>query len=260
MQRDRAPLPIGERVPHNTALEKTSLKLYGINKWANEHGINIVLHIHFDDYGGRRQDEPGEYNGFVIFVPDHQFSNGKASMAIARKIFLRLAKYFPVSNAPREDSGVTEDSELIATGSNNSLDPASLLIEYGYIYEPQFNRPALRESVVRELAFQTYIGLKSFFEEATSTPYDTTLLPHRWQANIGPAVVNRDVFAVQTALALESFYPPDGISKNDCPPSGIYGPCTERAVQLFQGKYDITPRNGYVGERTRAKLNKLYGK
>ena len=154
-------------MPHNDAPKDVALRLFGINKWANEHKVDIIIHIHFNDSGPRRAGAPGEYNGFTIYTPERQYSNSQASMDIAKRVFKRLSKMFSVSNLPGEDAGVVEDQELIAIGSSNTVDAASLLVEYGYIYEPQFRVPAVRVMVLRELAFQTYLGLADFFGETS---------------------------------------------------------------------------------------------
>ena len=37
---------------HTVAKPDIALRLYGVNKWANENNVDIVLHIHFNDYAG----------------------------------------------------------------------------------------------------------------------------------------------------------------------------------------------------------------
>ncbi|MCX6731601.1 MAG: N-acetylmuramoyl-L-alanine amidase [Candidatus Parcubacteria bacterium] len=152
-----------EGVPHtNISLERV-IKLYGINKWANENKIDIVINIHFNDYPRKNNNRVGEYSGFSIYVPEKQFSNAGASRALANPIFERLKKYFPVSNMPKEKRGIIDDQKLIALGANNSLDSAALLIEYGYIYESQFMNKKNRPLVFKKLATQTYLGIIDFF-------------------------------------------------------------------------------------------------
>ena len=75
-----------------------------------------------------------------------------------------------------------EDQELIAIGSNASRDGISVLTEYGYIYEPQFANKETRSVALKEAAYQTYLGIKKFFDENTLpiNNYETTLLPHKW--------------------------------------------------------------------------------
>ncbi len=249
-------------VQHNNASKEAVIKLYGINKWANENDVDLVISIHFNDQGGRQYNEPGSYSGFAIYVPEKQFSNSKASAVVARNIFERLNNFFAASDLPQESSGIVEEQELIAVGSNNSLDPAGMLIEYDYIYEPQFQYKSTREKTLTELAFQTYAGIKDFFYNATSAASfpETTLLPHRWNVDLEEGMVgNADVLSLQAALIQEGFYPPRGFTKNDCPITGSFKKCTTEAVKEFQGKNGLEP-TGYVGPRTRKILNEKYAK
>lgn len=255
-------------VIHNDAPNEVALKLYGINKWANENEIDIVIHIHFNDYPGRRASQPGKYSGFSIYVPESQYSNARGSKPPAESVHDRLANFYAQSNLPIEDGGVVEDQELIAVGSNNTLDGAAMLIEYGYIYESAFTDPALRSIVLSDLALQTYLGIVDFFEDGgegveTGGLHQTNFLPHKWESDLadgdGESGAGRDVLSLQTALTLEGLYPPPAKLKNDCGLTGYFGPCTEKSVRAFQEKYGIYPAEGFVGEKTRAKLNEIYG-
>jgi len=161
---DRAIIKKNASVYHNPAADNVSLNLYGINKLANDHNIDIVLHVHFNDYPGRPAGSSGKYNGFAIYVPEEQLPNSRVSIALAESVKEALEKYFPVSNFPGEAKGVIQDQELIAVGSNASREGASMLIEYGYIYEPQFTYSAARAIIFKSLAEQTYLGIKNFFE------------------------------------------------------------------------------------------------
>ncbi len=253
---------------HNDASPEGAIKLYGINKWANENNVDLVVHIHFNDHPGHPANRPGKYSGFAIYVPEKQYSNSQASMAIARKIFNRFSAYATPSDMPMESNGVVEEQELIAIGSNNSLNPAGMLIEYDYIYEPQFLYPETREVALKELAFQTYSGIKDFFDGsaplitggATSTAgfSETTLLPHQWNSNMGEGLAgSTDVLSLQALLTLEGDYPSPGFSKNNCPITGTFKKCTLAAVKKFQQKHGIEP-TGYVGPQTRKILNENY--
>ncbi|MEK7547127.1 MAG: N-acetylmuramoyl-L-alanine amidase [Patescibacteria group bacterium] len=263
-------------VSHNNASEEGVIKLYGINKWANENNADLVVHIHFNDHPGHPVNRPGKYSGFAIYVPEKQFSNSKASAAVAQHIFNRLNSYFAPSDMPQESAGIVEEQELIAIGSNNSLNPAGMLIEYDYIYEPQFLYPETRKATLKELAFQTYLGIKDFFDGSTSFDktqdkplttggatstakvYETTLLPHQWNSDMGGGLVgSADVLSLQAALMREGDYPPPGFTKNDCPITGSFKKCTLAAVKEFQKKYGIEP-TGYVGGKTRKILNENY--
>ncbi len=249
-------------VEHNNAPSDTVMRLYGINKWANDNNIDLVVHVHFNDYPGRRYNRVGKYSGFTIYVPEHQFSNAEASKDVSSKVFKQLNKYFASSNLPAEKSGVVEDQELIAVGSFNTLDPAVFLIEYGYLYESQFINSNTRITALREMAKQTYLGIVDFFENksiAKTNTKNTAILSYSWGSNLKRGVHgSRDVYALQVALSMKSFYPPITRSKNDCPINGNFGPCTQRAVINFQKKYGIKPASGFVGPITRLELNKLF--
>src|SRR3989338_5604485 len=252
-----------EGVIHNSAPAETVLKLYGINKWANENNIDIVLHIHFNDdpTRNRKRQEEGKYSGFAIYVPEAQYSNAKASRAVAEPIFSQLAKFYPVSNFIQEQDGIVEDQKLIAIGAHNTLDPVGMLIEYGYIYESQFLNENIKKSVIKELALQTYIGTVHFFDTDTklSLKYDTLLLPRNWEDAPQKGAKNKEsVLALQTALNFEKLYPPEGFNKHDCPITGNFGHCTSLALKKFQKKYGINDETGKIGESTKNKLNEMY--
>ena len=56
-------------VDHISASNDTALKLYGINHWANENKVDLVIHIHFNDYPGRRQAVVPKYTGYSLYLP-----------------------------------------------------------------------------------------------------------------------------------------------------------------------------------------------
>ncbi len=250
-----------DEVYHNKAPTDVALRLYGINKWSNDHAMDINLHIHFNDYPRSRMSQPGDYSGFTIYIPDRQYSNAGATAAVANSVFKRLANVFPVSDYPPEQAGIVEDQDLVAIGSHNSADPASMLIEYGYIYEPQFQNEAVRHAVIKEMAFQTYLGLQDFFGGANDTGFNsgTTLIPAKWPSEITPN--SNDLVAgllLQAELELQGFYPASGDTKNDCPLTGSVGSCTLAALKNFQNKYGITGETGKAGKQTLQKLTDLY--
>lgn len=252
---------VSDAVPHNDVPSDVAMRLYGINKWANDSNVDIVIHVHFNDSSPRKANQPGEHNGFAIYTPERQYSNSQATGEIAPHIFKRLSRMFPVSSLPVEDKGVVEEQDLIAIGSYNSVDGASMLIEYGYIYEPQFKIPSVRELVVKELAFQTYLGLADFFGETSLIvgPYQSTLLPYEGRDVVQKTnSANTEILAFQAALIDKGFYPPQYFTKNDCPLSGIFGQCTRTALAVFQREFDINGEQGVVGAKTRAKLRALF--
>lgn len=252
-------------VPHNNAPSPVVVRLYGINKWANENSIDLVIHVHFNDYPRRKRASPGSYSGFSIYVPEHQYSNARSSKDIADAVSKQLQTYYPPSNLPKEGQGVgvVEDQDLIAIGSFNTLDPASILIEYGYIYEPQFLDPTIRSKILKDLATQTYIGVHNFFGDSLLTlagRYNTTLLPHTFQDVLAGGLKNNpSVLSLQAALVLEGVYPPKELDTHVCPLAGTYGACTKKSVADFQQKYNIVGETGKLGEGTIEKLNELYG-
>lgn len=149
-------------VPHNYAPEEMSIRLYGINKWANEQGIDLAVHLHFNDYAGRPAGRVGPYRGFSIYIPERQLPAHRLSVRLAESIRKQLLLESFVSNLPLESAGVIEDKELIAVGARGSRDSASLLIEYGYIYEPQFVDPARRAATFDALARRTAEGIRNY--------------------------------------------------------------------------------------------------
>ncbi len=252
-------------VEHITAPTDMAMRLYGINKWSSENDMDIVIHVHLNDYVRSNRLEAGVHSGFAIYVPESQYYNSTTTSVLAKTILKRLSKYNPVSNLPGERGGIIEDQELIAVGSYNTSDAASMLIEYGYIYEPQFVNPETRGLAVKDLAYQTYIGLLDFFDATSATNvarfYDTVALPHEWREKIVTRTPEgSDVFALQTALLLEGVYPPSDKNKNDCPRTGRLGPCTKRSLSDFQKRYNITGETDIIGDKTLEKLNERYGK
>lgn len=248
-------------VYHNNVAANVGTRLYGINKWANENKIDMVIHVHFNDVPRRNTSISGDYTGLSIYVPERQYSNSTTTKAIADKVYKRLTKYNATSNLKNEDDGVVEEQELIAIGSFNTLDAPSMLIEYGYIYEPQFSEKNIRDITLKDMAFQTYLGVQDFFgggNDVTLT-YDTLLLPFDFSKNFNKdSKDNNEILALQSALILEGLYPPKNKTKNDCPRSGRFGPCTIGALSQFQKDNLIKGENEMVGNETRRVLNGKY--
>jgi len=80
------------------------------------------------------------------------------------------------------------------------------------------------------------------------------MLPHKWQGDLD----KDDTLSLQTALIIEGLYPPLGRTKNDCPRTGKFGPCTKKSLGLFQDKYGITGETDMVGVKTKNILNYRY--
>jgi N-acetylmuramoyl-L-alanine amidase len=258
-------------ISHNPAADNVSLDLYGINKYANENWIDIVLHMHFNDYPRARRGVPGKYSGFAMYVPEEEFPNARASREVADAIKEELEKYIPASDLPGEKETIIETQDLIAVGSNASRNGVSLLVEYGYIYEPYLQDSVSREMMLKELAHLTYNGLANFLNSQTPPrkyETDTTVLPYGWGPTLRKGDRGADVLALQFALNKEGLYPPRGFSLSECPISSYYGSCTARAVRAFQEKYasgvlaplGLQNGTGMVGARTIYKLNELYAR
>lgn len=261
---------------HNKAPDDVAIRLFGINKWVNDNKVDIAIHVHFNDYPHENQNSPGDYEGFAIYVPEGQYSNSVTSKTIAENIHKRLAKYSVESNLPSESGGVVEEQELIAIGKYNTVDAPSMLIEYGYIYEPQFKTAAVRRAAFKDLAYGTYKGVMDFFQNSSdsqngrsarnSDPLaDDPTFPYRWKKTLSKDLAAADpslaldAYTLQKALTIDGLYPPDGKSRYDCPISGLFGPCTEKAISDFQMDNKIKGEAGKVGAKTLKALNAKFG-
>ncbi len=247
-----------QAVYHNFAPAEVANRLYGINRWSNDNQVDLTLHIHFNDYPGRRG--VGKYNGFSIYVPERQLPNSRASREIAEAVQRELVNVMPISNLPGEAGSPIEDQELIAVGANASRVSASFLVEYGYLAESQYHYPETQAAMLAELSRRTVRGLATYFTTPTTLPA-TTLLPNVWSAPLQVGMRgSREVLALQTALHRDDLYPPTGKDLHNCPINGTFGPCVEASVTDFQIKNNLTPANGIVNGVTLAKLNALYSK
>ena len=246
---------------HITDPIDVALRLYGITKWANENNIDLMIHLHLNDYPGHASGVAGKYSGLVMYVPAQQYANSSTTKAIADAVFKRLSLYNPISNLPIESSGLIDDPELIAVGANNTADAASMLIEYDYIYEPQLVNPAVRSLALKDFAYQTYLGLQDFFNQNTNVTAVSSYNPeslYAWNTPVTGKNSNpEDIYALQTALIMDGDYPPAGKTKNDCPHSGTLGACTEEAVAAFQTKNGISGQS-IGGANTFSLLNHIY--
>lgn len=240
---------------HNDAPEEAAFRLYGINKWVHDNDVDMVLHVHFNDHAGRSFSEIGTHTGFSIYIPDSQLPNSVSSRAFADVLYNRLQTFFPVSDNPQESEGVIEDMDLIAIGAKKTLGAISVLVEYGYIYEPQFHG-ATSDSMLSEMAYQTYVSIKTFFGDRQNRA--STLLPHRWRDDLEFGETDSvDVLALQTILRLQGMYPPEGTTFNECPITGDFDACTRSGLKELQSLYEIGT-TGTLGPSTRTLLHNLY--
>jgi N-acetylmuramoyl-L-alanine amidase len=254
--------PIESPIFHNKAPDDVALRLYGVGKWANENDVDMVIHLHFNDYPGHSKRAPGIYSGFTIYVPEQFYSNSSTTKILADSIFKRLQKFNPVSDLSGESAGVVPDPDLIAVGAFNSVNAPSMLIEYGYIYEPQFTDEGLNRNAIKDLAYETYLGIQDVFDPdsvKTASTSDSLILPHIWNFPLSKSD-SVGIFALQTALTEDGVYPPANKSMNDCPRTGSIGPCTKSALKIFQEKYGIEGEEGVVGKKTVEILNNKFGR
>lgn len=238
-------------VYHNNAKTDVALRLYATNKWANDNNIDIIINVHINDHAGRRSGVVGDYNGFTIYVPDKQFSNARASKPLANILAQKLKTVIPESDLPREGD-VVEDQALIAIGASNTLDPVSLLIEYGYIYEPQYENKDAREAISKEYGNLTAQAVKDYLS-SKNTITDSVLLQNKLDESLGRGDVGADTAVLQKALAVAGTFP---IETRECYITGTFGPCTEKALKEFQ-KQNGLEQTGELGPKTREKLNAL---
>lgn len=251
-----------DHIAHRDVEDDVGIRLYGINKWVGERGYDLAVHIHFNDYGSRRASRPGIYSGFAAYIPEIRYSNSEESRAFAESIAARLRQVIGESDMPKESGGVVEDQQLIAVGAYGTASFPSVLIEYGYIYEPQFQYKEIRESLYKEYAYQTYLGIKDAFGFGDPVPRmgSTTILPHAWGETLLPGLfADPDTLAMQLALRQDGEYPPKGKTLNDCPISGIYGLCTRAALKEFQKEHGIAGDGSRAGVQTLRILNERYG-
>lgn len=247
---------------HNNAATDDAMRLYGINKWADDNNIDLMIHVHFNNYPGAPKNTAGKYSGIVMYMPAPILKNSAESLPIAKAVFKRLSLYNPISNLPVESKGLEEDNQLIAMGAYNTAKPASMLIEYDYIYEPQFVNPKARDIAFKDLAYQTYLGLQDYFNQNTNITaafsYNPSENVYAWNTPVVSKNSNPvDIYAMQTALIMDGDYPPRGMTKNKCPHSGALGACTTLAVEAFQKKYKISGEDVF-GTKTFNLLNNIY--
>jgi hypothetical protein len=219
----------------------------------------LVIHIHFNDFPGRYR-QGGLYNGFSLYVPQEGYTNHETSIIAAEKIRESLNDFFPESNNPVEEDIIIEGPDLIAIGANNTLESASVLIEYGYIYESQFNNSEISNEIFKELAYRTYLGIKNLISDSSFEEEGlTTLLPEEFNKTFRRGTkYNLETLSLQAFLRASGFYPADGENMNECPITGIFGPCTEKAVLKFQEEYNLE-KTGEVDFETIEKLNDSLG-
>jgi N-acetylmuramoyl-L-alanine amidase len=148
---------------HTLATPRTAVELYGINKWADENNVDLVIHLHFNNSNRRNIKLPGPHKGFDMFIPEKQSVNAPTSRIIAEDIYNELKKKFS-PEAPGYYNSLFEDQSLIALGASNTLSKPSVLIEYGYIYEKMLQTEAGRKQALGQMAEQTVAGIQDYID------------------------------------------------------------------------------------------------
>jgi hypothetical protein len=249
---------------HGGAKPFVAQRLYGINKWVEENNIDLVIHVHFNDYGSRKKGKSGEFTGFAVYVPDLQFRNGRDTFVIGEGVYKALSQVQVNSNQSQEGKydGPIPDQDLIALGAFDTLSTPSFLIEYGYIYEPLLHTGA-RGELLRGFASATYRGVRHaldnrlpFFVKRLT---DDVRVDYTWHRNLVRGNEGEDVFALQRFLRGEGYFPPKGKNQKECGFSLYFGDCTEKALQLFQSSQGLAT-SGVFGNETRNFVDKLFKK
>jgi peptidoglycan hydrolase-like protein with peptidoglycan-binding domain/N-acetylmuramoyl-L-alanine amidase len=259
-----------DQVDHAAAPTDSALRLYGINKWANENDIDLVVHLHLNDTTDHGPGGPSAYSGYAVYVPDSQFDNSKTSVALGEDIAGELSHLSATSTLDIENKGVVEDQELIAIGANNTLSVPSVLVEYGYITEPRFQHAQTRALITKDYALATYRGIQDFFGDRLSMTYASAALPFTFASSSLATVGSSSpgTYALQAALHSINLYPtfasttPENArlkapTLTSCPIDGVMGPCTTNAIEAFQTSKGFGT-TGTLGPKTVVALNSQF--
>lgn len=246
---------------HGGAKPFVAQRLYGINKWVGENDIDLVVHVHFNDYGSRKKGKAGQFTGFAVYVPDLQFKNGEETFKIGEGIYQALSQVQFGSNQSQEGkyAGPIPDQDLIALGAFDTLRTPSLLVEYGYIYEPVIHTSA-RTELLRGFASATYKGVRHALDNELpffiKRPKDKVDVSYVWHRNLVRGNEGEDVFALQRFLKGGGDFPPEEKTRKECGFSLFFGDCTEQGLRSFQAKNGLSV-NGVFGNETRNYISSL---
>ncbi|MDB5190200.1 MAG: hypothetical protein JWN49_526 [Parcubacteria group bacterium] len=268
---------IDDQVDHSAAPTDVALRLYGINKWADENNIDLVIHLHINDTTDHGPDSPSANSGFAVYVPDSQYGNASTSLPIGKAIAARLAAMNATSSLPVENKGVVPDQDLIAIGAYDTLSVPSVLIEYSYITEPKLTHTEVLATVAKDFAYETYLGVQDFFKDSVRTAYPTASLPFVFTGTSTMGSSSPAAYSLQTGLHILGFYPTASstlsaalaqVTNNSsstptlfnlCGISGLMDGCTVDAINAFQKSHGWKP-TGKLGPQTIAALNARFSK
>jgi len=153
---------VADIADHSDATPRSSVQLYGMNKWSNENDVDLIIHIHFNDSWRKNMALPGGFKGFSIYVPERQMINSSTSIAIAENIFDELKTILTPEIVGNRKNSLIEDQSLIAVGASGTLNKPGMLIEYGYIYEKPLRTAVDRENMLKLMAEKTVLGIKNY--------------------------------------------------------------------------------------------------
>ena len=153
---------IPDSATHTTADQTTAIELYGINKWADENNVDLVIHLHFNSSPRKNPNLPGSYHGFDMFIPDAQRVNSATSRVIAQDIYDQLGKKFAPESQDGAYKSLYEDQSLIALGASNTLAKPAILVEYAYLYEKMLQTSTKRTAALEQMAEQTVAGIQEY--------------------------------------------------------------------------------------------------
>lgn len=253
-------IQIAAQVPHADATTTVVQTLYALNSWIDEQNFDLVLHIHFNDYGSRYSDKEGKYSGYSIYVPDQQLLNATTSQSFGDAIGKRLMATLYKSNDPPEKKdadkyGAIPDFYLIAMGAYKTVEAPRALVEYSYIYEPQL-QPDFYLLTAGVLGRSTVLGIQDFL--SSKKVVTSKNLTYFFQNNLAVSkTASSDVLALQYGLSELGFFPAKGLTRVNCPFSGIFGNCTKKSLMAFQASHGLSQTGG-VGPATLKALNKIF--
>lgn len=153
---------VPDKAFHSSVDKKTAIQLYGVNKWSDENGVDVVLHLHFNDSERPNMNLPGTFQGFTIFIPEKQLINASTSRLVAENIYEELDKILIPEIINNQKDSLIEDQSLIALGAAGTLTKPAMLIEYGYIYEKPLRAEPERDAFIDLLAEYTAAGIKKY--------------------------------------------------------------------------------------------------
>jgi N-acetylmuramoyl-L-alanine amidase len=146
---------------HTVVGPTATIELYGINKWANESDVDLIIHLHFNNSTRKNVKLPGPRHGFVMYIPQKQNVNAATSREVAQYIYNELKKKLS-PEAPGYYNSLFEDQSLIALGASNTLTKPSMLIEYEYIYDKVLQDKTSRDKALEQMAEQTVAGIQDY--------------------------------------------------------------------------------------------------